>query len=123
MKRSWVIECDGPHCNRHMIIDCSDLLQCRQIAMDRDWETAMKAGPEGTRSAWYCPRHLYFAYWGPDREEDHESWCPRVTRHGPCECAVFQRQPHMVDDGFGAAFKTRKGVEVVKPNPELGEIL
>lgn len=122
MKRSWVIECDGPNCNRHMIIDCTDLLMCRQIALDRDWDTAMRATGDGTRAAWYCPRHLYFVF-GALREEAHEDWCPHKTRSGPCDCAISLRQPHMVDDGFGAAFRTRKGIEVVKPDPALGEIL
>ncbi len=124
LQRAWVVSCDAD-CRKRMILWYSDALLARQVALERNWETVLLADEEGTRVAWFCPRHARqaMAYITPDAE--HEGWCPRRTRQGPCVCEVSQREPHMGDDALGRALRAGhgKGTHTVRFREEAQGLL
>jgi hypothetical protein len=124
LKWAWVFDCDAA-CTWQLVVHGADYREARAEALDRDWETVFRdTGDSGpVQVLWYCPMHRGVEI-DTIPDEDHEAWCPRITRRGECVCEVSRRGPHTYDDAYVLPEKHGKGgIEIVKPDPELGEIL
>jgi hypothetical protein len=114
---AWVITCDGG-CASRMTVSEQSLNEATSQALDSGWSLAYASDREIVRPAWYCPSHRYLASTTVPLG-DHEEWCPRRTRNGPCSCEADSfRKPHLVDDGFSQVPDIR-ALQTVQPGEEF----
>jgi hypothetical protein len=115
MQQAWVFECDV-RCQKKLSIYNPDARMARLLALDRGWETVLRAEANGTSVIWLCPRHKGLSALP---EAEHEDWCPRKTRNSACACSVRLFSPAMADQAV-ADVPWRRGITVIRP---FGEIL
>lgn len=120
MTRVWLFDCDAA-CTWQLLVRGDDPRIARVEALEKGWETVLRdTGDSGPmQTTWFCPMHRFVArtYTVPD--EDHEAWCPRITRRGACQCEVSRYGPHTYDDALGQAHSKDRGIEVVRPPGEI----
>jgi hypothetical protein len=121
LKRAWVFSCDAGACSWELTVHGDDPRVARVEALDHGWETVLRdegdSGPMQT--AWFCPMHRFDARMYTIPDEDHEAWCPRITRRGACQCEVSRMQPHTYDDAYGGTGRRGKPVKVVKTQGDI----
>lgn len=114
MQQAWVFECDV-RCQKKLSIYNLDARQARLLALDRGWETILRAEATGTSVIWLCPRHRNMVALP---EEEHEDWCPHKTRKSTCACSVRLFGPAMADQAV-AEIPARRRITVIKPSGEI----